>query len=226
MRRLFDMENPFMRAMAVAWDLLALNLLTLVCCLPVITAGAAVTAMHDIVIRIVRQEEAYIVRPFFRSFAANLKKATLLWLLILLAAALLYVDYLAALATVPVLRVGVAAIAVLVLAVSQYAFALLARYENTLRGTLKNAAVLMVSYFPRTLCMAAAAVGLWLLAIRYYRIGAPLLLLFGLSMPCYIDALLLDEVFKKLEPEAEPPAEPSSERPVNESEHFPEDDPA
>lgn len=199
MRRLFDMENPLMRALATACDLLVLNLLALVCCLPAITAGAAITAMNDIVIHIVRQEDSYIVRPFFRSFAGNFKKGTLLWLLLLLTAAVLYFDYLAALAYIPALRVGIAAIAVIVLAVSLYAFALLARYENTLGGTLKNAAVLMVSYFPRTVCMVAAAVGSWLLAVRFYRIGAPLLLLFGLSLPCYVCALLLNGVFQKLD---------------------------
>ena len=199
MRRIFDMENPFMRAMAVACDLLVLNLLSLLCCLPVFTAGAAIAALNDVTIHIVRQEDAGIVKPFFRSFAGNFKKGTLLWLLLLLAAALLYFDYLAALAYIPVLRVGITAIAVLVLAVSLYAFALLARYENTLRGTLKNAAILMVSYFPRTLGMAAASAGFWVLALRFYRIGAPLLLLFGLSLPCYICALLLDGVFVDLE---------------------------
>lgn len=199
MRRLFDMENPFMRAMATACDLLVLNLLALLCSLPAFTAGAAVTALNDVAIHIVRQEDTGIVKPFFRSFAGNFKKGTLLWLLLLVAAALLTLDYMAAMAYIPVLRVGITAIAVLVLAVSQYAFALLARYENTLRGTLKNAATLMVSYFPRTLGMVTASVGFWVLAFRFYRIGAPLLMLFGLSLPCYICALLLDGVFADLE---------------------------
>ena len=185
--------------MAVAYDLLILNLLTLACSLPVFTAGAAVTALNDVTIHIVRQEDTGNVKPFFRSFAGNFKKGTLLWLLLLLAAALLYLDYIAAQAFVPVLRLGVAAIAVLVLAVSLYALALLARYENTLRGTLKNAAVLMISYFPRTLGMVAASVGFWLLCIHFYRIGVPLLLMFGLSLPCYICVLLLDGVFADLE---------------------------
>ncbi len=200
MRRLFDMENPFMRTLALICDLLVLNMLALICSLPAVTAGAAVTALNDVTIHIVRQEEGTgLLKPFFRSFAGNFKKGTLLWLLLLLAAALLYFDYLAALAYIPALRIGIAAIAVLLLAVSMYAFALLARYENTLFGTLKNAAVLMISYFPRTLCMVAAAVGFWVLCVRFYRIGAPLLLLFGLALPCYIFALLLNGVFKKLE---------------------------
>ena len=127
MWRIFDMENPVMRALAVACDLLLLNLLALLCCVPVITAGASITALNDLTIRIVRQEDEYIVRPFFRSFADNFRKATLLWLLVLLAAALLGVDYLAALSYVPALRVGIIAIGIIVFAVALYAFALLAR---------------------------------------------------------------------------------------------------
>ena len=65
-----------------------------------------------------------------------------LQLLLLAAAAILFFDYMAALTYVPPLRLGIAAIAVILLAFSLYAFALLSRYENTLGRTLKNAAVL------------------------------------------------------------------------------------
>ena len=204
MRRLFDMDNPVMKALSVAADLLVLNLLTLLCSLPILTAGAAFTAMSDIVIRLVRQEEGYIVKPFFRSFAGNLKKGSLLGILLLAAAALLYFDYLAALVYIPALRAGIAAIAVIVLAVALYAFPLLARYENTLGGTLKNAATLSVGYFPRTLAMVVCAVGFWVLALRFASFGVPILTMFGLSLPCYVCVLLLNGVFHKLE-NSDPP---------------------
>lgn len=199
MKRLFDMDNPVMRALSVAADLLVLNLLTLLCSLPILTAGAAFTALNDVIIHIVRQEEGYIVKPFFRSFAGNFKKGTVLGILLLAAAVFLYFDYLAALVYIPPLRAGIAAIAVIVLAVAMYAFPLLSRYENTLGGTLKNAATLSVGYFPRTLAMAAFAVGFWALALRFIRYGAPLLMMFGLSLPCYVCVLLLNGVFNKLE---------------------------
>lgn len=199
MWRIFDSENPVMRALGVACDLLVLNLLALLCCVPIVTAGASITALNDIVIRLVRQEDEYLVRPFFRSFAANWKKATLLWLLVLLAAALLGFDYLAALSYIPTLRVGILALGIIAFAVVLYAFALLARYENTLCATLKNAAVLAVAYFPRTLGMLAATVLFWVLCVRFAQIGAPLLLLFGLALPCYLNAMLLNSVFERLD---------------------------
>ena len=199
MKRIFDMDNPFWKALSVAADLLILNLLVLLCSLPILTAGAAITAMNDIVLRMVRQEDGYVVKPFFRAFAANLKKGTLLWMLLLAAAALVYFDYLAAAAYMPALRLPILALAVIVLAVAIYAFALLARYENTFFGMLKNAVILAVGFFPRTLGMVAVTIGLWLLSFRFVGVGAPILLLFGLSLPCYVSILLMNGVFQKID---------------------------
>ena len=93
----------------------------------------------------------------------------------------------------------IAAIGILLLALAMYAFALQARYENTIGGTLKNAVSLAIVYFPRTLGIVVFTLAFWLLAIRFYRIGLPVLVLFGLSLPCYVSSLLLRGVFEKLE---------------------------
>lgn len=199
MRWLFDMENPVMRALSTTADLIMLNLLTILCCLPVVTVGAALTALNTAAIKIVRGEETAPVKDYFRAFRVNFKKGTVLGLIFLLVFAVLIVDYLAAGNAVPILRPVIAAIALLVLMLGQYAFAMLARYENTLRGTLKNALLLSVGYFPRTLAMAVFAVILWLLAIQFLRYGAPILFLFGFSLPSYVTILLLQKVFDNLE---------------------------
>ena len=199
MRWLFDMENPVMRALSTTADLIVLNLLTILCCLPVVTVGAALTALNTAAIKIVRGEETAPVKDYFRAFRVNFKKGTVLGLIFLLIFAVLIVDYLAAGNAVSILRPVIAAIALLVLMLGQYAFAMLARYENTLRGTLKNAILLSIGYFPRTLGMAVFAAALWLLAIQFLRYGAPILFLFGFSLPCYVTILLMQGIFAKLE---------------------------
>ncbi|MCR5089981.1 MAG: DUF624 domain-containing protein [Oscillospiraceae bacterium] len=199
MKWFFDMDNPIMTALSIIADTLILNLLTLLCSLPVITAGAAIAAMNDLTIHIIRREEGSMFRGYFRSFRANFRQATLLWLLILAAAGLLYFDYLAAEIYVPPMRLGIAAIGILLLALVLYAFPLLTRYENSLRVTLKNAASLAVGFFPKTLGMLAFTLVFWLLCIRYIRWGAPVLIMFGFSLPCYVCALLLNPVFAAIE---------------------------
>ena len=199
LRKVFDMEGPIMSGLSATADLLVLNLITLFCCLPVLTAGAAFTALFDQCIRLARGEEGTVAKAFFQSFADNFKKSTLFWLLVLLAVLLLAADYLAALAYVPAFRVGIIAIGLIVLAVTLYAFALLARYENTLLKTLKNAASLAVAFFPLMLAMLFFTVALWVAGIRFFQIGAPVLLMFGLSLPCYVCSILLRGIFDKIE---------------------------
>lgn len=203
MSKLFSSDNPLMRALAVAADLLLVNLLTVVLCIPVVTIGPAFIAMHDIIIRIVRGEEGYIIKPYFQAFAANFKHGALMSLILAVSAGVLYLDYLAASTYIPEMRVGIIALGVIILVISYYAFALFARYENTFGATLKNAAALAVGYFPRTLFMAVCSVGLWFVCIHFYRFGIPILLLLGLSLPCYVNVLLLNGVFRKLEGEEE-----------------------
>ena len=89
--------------------------------------------------------------------------------------------------------------AILVLALVQYAFALMARYENPLFTTVKNAALLAVAYFPRTFLMLMFTIGIWLAGVVFWRILAPVLLLLGFSLPCYVCCQLLGIVFQKLE---------------------------
>ncbi|MBR4548443.1 MAG: YesL family protein [Oscillospiraceae bacterium] len=203
MRKIFDMDNPVMRALSAAADLIVLNFLALLCSLPLVTLGASWAALSETTLRLVRAEEGALWKDFFRAFRANLKKGIPLGLLFLLAAGLLYFDYLAALVYAPPLRVGVAAIAILVLGLAFYAFALLGHFDNTLGRTLKNAVVLAVGYFPRTAGTLVFAASMWMLCIKFWRLLLPVLVLLGLALPVYIASIFFSDVFRKLETPAE-----------------------
>ena len=68
MSKIFDIDSPFMRALTRVADLMILNFLMLLCCIPVITAGAGFTGMHYVLLKMVRNEEGYIARGFFKKF--------------------------------------------------------------------------------------------------------------------------------------------------------------
>ena len=199
LKKLFDLDNPVMQALSTAADLLVLNMLTLLCCLPVVTAGAAWTALHDVVHKIVLHEETYPSRMYFQSFRANLKKGIPLGLIFLVAALVIVMNFFAASVTLPPFRFLSAALGLLLLAVGNYAFALTARFENSLGETLKNAARLAVGFFPRTLGMVVFEMAVYIGCIHFYTFGIPVLFLFGFSVPCYVCALLYGSVFKQLE---------------------------
>ena len=73
-------------------DLCILNIICLVCCIPIVTAGASITAMYYVTLKMVRNEEAYIVRSFFKSFKDNFKQATIINLIMIAVGAVLYLD--------------------------------------------------------------------------------------------------------------------------------------
>ena len=81
MGRFFNLDSPVMVALTKMADLIIVNLLAFFCCLPIITVGASMTALHYVVLKIVRDEECYIVKSFFKSFKENFRQATVIWLI-------------------------------------------------------------------------------------------------------------------------------------------------
>lgn len=206
MGKIFDMDSPVMRILNRVADLLILNILMMVCCIPVITVGASFTAMHYVILKMIRGEEGYLFRGFFKSFVRNFKQATLIWLLMLLMIAVYVGDSVifnySGLTFPRALVIAVVAIGVIVLLIAMYVFPLLARFDNTIRNTLKNAALIAFANLPKTLLMAVFYV--LPLVIGYFSTYSYIFIfMFGISLPAYGAAWLYSGIFKKFEPETE-----------------------
>ena len=80
------------KGMEKVGDLLLVNLLFVVCSLPVVTIGASATAMYYVLGRI-RRQEGTVTKDFFRSFRENFRQATLYWGALLLVALALYWNF-------------------------------------------------------------------------------------------------------------------------------------
>ena len=89
---IFQHDSKFMSALGVMANLMMLNFLTLLLCLPVITAGASLTAMHYVLLKIVKDEEGNIPEQFFRAFKMNFRQATIIWIGMVIIYAAMFVD--------------------------------------------------------------------------------------------------------------------------------------
>lgn len=202
--RIFQPDSPLMEALARMADLVILNIVTMLCCLPVVTAGAALAGMHYVLLKMARDEEGYIVRSFFKSFRENLRQGIALWLIFLAFAGIFLLDMRltgagAAAAGLPfVFRCLLVAFAAYAYAVFLYAFPLLARFRNTVRGTLRNAAILAALALPRTVAMAVVSI-VPVAAIWMFPPVIPVFFFIGFSGPGYLCAFLYSPVFKKIE---------------------------
>lgn len=151
-KALFDPESPFGRGMEKVWQLIILNVLWLVCSLPVVTLGASSTALHAVLFALLRGEDDRIVRRFFAAFGENWKRATAAWLALLPVIALCLFDWRFATLMDSFLwkLLAVAGFQIVGL-ICTFLFALIARYDNTVRNHLRNALLLGVGNLPRLL---------------------------------------------------------------------------
>lgn len=211
--KFFDLDSPLMRILSKFADLMWLNILTMICCIPVVTVGASLTALHYMALKIVRDEECYITRGFFKSFKENFKQATIIWLIMLVLFLILGGDYYiiknSDIEINNVLQTAIMAAGVVILFTFVCVFPFLAKFENTVMNTIKNAFFMSVLQFPKTILMIILYIAPPILAIFFMNIF-PIVFLFGISGPAYLSARLYNKFFKKLEikiEEANAPAE-------------------
>ena len=155
---MFSPDSKLMEIFGRITDLVLLNILFLITCLPVFTIGAATAALYTMCFRLMREEYRGIIKPFFRAVRDNFKTATAAWGLVLLVAvpAMYYLSR--TLQMDGILRctsfVFILILAVVLMAAS-YGFPWISQFENTTVQSLKNALILSLSRLPRTAAILA-----------------------------------------------------------------------
>lgn len=223
MGRLFNLDNPFMLALNKLADLIILNFLTMICCIPVITIGASMTALHYVALKIVRDEETYIIKGFFKSFKQNFKQATIMWIIILLVGGILIGDFVilnkSGIAFPAWIRTALIAIGILFVFANMHTFPMLAKFENTIKGTFKNSLYMGILSLPKTLLMMICWVIPAVIAIYVYP-ALPIVIMLGISGPAFLNALLYNKNFKRFEPQEEVASDEDWTVPVEEEEEL------
>lgn len=185
-----------MKMLSLITDFIILNLLTIIFSIPIITSGAAMTALYTVMGRIVRNE-SYEIKDFFAAFKSCFKQATIAWLLLTVSALAMAVSFVLAgafggTATVVISCVMYVLGAVWLIAFS-WAIPLLSQFDNKAGRTLSNALLLGVANLPRSIIMGVLNLLPW--ALLYFRINlflsAALFWLFlWFSVAAYFNSLL------------------------------------
>ena len=189
-----------MRGLTELTNLLILNILTLVCSLPVVTAGAAITSMHYCIMKMADDEDTHLVSMYFTQFKTNFRSMTPAWLVFFAFGVFLYFDYRAFGdpdgGAGSVALVLIYAALVVYLAMFVWFFPLAARFENSFGAKFKNAIFMAVGALPRTLAMMLVWAVVVFVLTQSYRL-LPLFVLFGISFPAYLSSMLYYPVIKK-----------------------------
>lgn len=205
LRNLFNIDSPLMHFLGKVADLMILNLLFLITCVPIFTIGASLTALHYVTLRMVSDEDSAVSRDYLRSFKQNFRQATIIWLILITFALLITYDirlvwngagYVNTVMKILSIIASVALVMVIL-----YVFAILAKFHNSVKGTIRNAVAISLSAFPRTLSMfmlVAASVALTFYTETTVRWGLLFWLTFGFSAVAYFNSFLLKKTFGNL----------------------------
>lgn len=207
MKGLFNLDSPFAQFMGCLGDLMILNLLFLVSCLPLVTIGAAVTAMAHSVNRILANDEEQPFQTYLKAFKTNFKQATILFGGVLLVAlvfrAWFVVAELCLSGTGEIIMKGILyAIMFRIGIMVIWLFPLQAKFENPLTATLKNAYLLSFRHFLTTL-MVIVITGLLVVVTIFYPVivGYGLLwFLLGFSGLAFVKGILFHRIFQRYMP--------------------------
>lgn len=149
-------DNRFFQFMSRLGDLVMLNLIFIVSCIPIITIGAAISALHTMIDKMSRGHESYIIRGYLQYLKDNFKNSTLMWFVYLFGGIFLLAGgvYLAKNGSSNSwLFIPYTFVTMIFLFSFLYSFALQAIFINTAGQILKNSLLTALRHLPYTLLL-------------------------------------------------------------------------
>ncbi len=198
MSEFFNVDNKFFQGLGKIIDCVCLSLLWVLFSTPIITAGAATTALYYTVNKVIRNNRGYIWGEFWSAFKSNFKQSTVVGLLLLLLYVLMGVDcyimyqYAKAGESYGSFYVVFIVMMALMTVWANYLFPYMARFANQTKLVLKNCALISIANFPWSILLFV----IFLIAlVVFILVPASIFIL-----PCIYMVfanLILEKVFKK-----------------------------
>ncbi|NDO49134.1 DUF624 domain-containing protein [Lachnospiraceae bacterium MD335] len=199
---MFKLDSPLVNFLNKVADILILGVVFMIACIPVITAGAAFTAAYYMGFKMVKNEETYIIKGFFKAFRDNFKQATIIWIFVLLLFGVILADYriilYSGVAFASWIRIAMVSVSLVAALGVVFLFPLQARFQNTVKHTIKNAFLMALSHLPSAILL------ILIYAVPYFLLRLvpqifPLVFLLGFGGIFYFKSFVLLRVFRKYE---------------------------
>lgn len=197
--QIFNVEGPLFAFLNKMADLFVVNILFILCCIPVVTIGASCTAMYTVTLKMVHDKEGYLARSFFQAFKENFRQATTVWCIALFVLFISLADIrifsTSGNEEYRLLLIGAFLLFFVTLLLLLFIFPLLAKFSNSLKQTVKNAFLMEARHLPFTLCiLVISAVPPVITALLPQSMGFVyiLWLLFGFSLTAYANSFFFE----------------------------------
>jgi uncharacterized membrane protein YesL len=177
-------------------DFLVLTVLWAVTSIPVITMGTATTTVYYITLKMIKNQEGYVVPMYFKTFAKLFSETVKAWLLVLVVGGVFGGDiYVCLRLGTPLASMLMAALAVVIfvyLITLLYLFPVMARLDNSIMGYVKAAFYLAIRNFGWSILSLVIAVCYIALGIFVFW---PLLII-SVGLIAYLQSLIYNQIFR------------------------------
>lgn len=199
----FNIDSPLFRFLSKLADIFILNILFLICCIPIITIGASTTALFTVTLKLVKNEEGYIFSGFFKAFKDNFKQSTIIWLIMAFVGIALYIDsrFWFGLGSTLGTVIGTFTYSLIIIyfLIMSCIFPVLAKFDNTIRNTFKFTAFFAVKHLLTSIIVTV--VSIVVLFLVYVSPMALMAMFFvGFGAMAMIDSFFFLRVFKRYYP--------------------------
>ncbi len=153
MNGIFSPDSKFMQLLNRIADIMILNIIYLITCIPLFTIGAATTALYSVCFKLGTEDEGSLLSGYFRAFRDNFKQATILWLILFVLGfnIVFYFFYFFNMQNaLHYVCVPLVTLLLLFAMAASYTFPLLSQFQNTVPKTLRNAAIFCIAFLPRS----------------------------------------------------------------------------
>lgn len=205
LQKFFDFDGKIIGCLNKTGEIILVNIVFLLCCLPVVTVGPALTSLYYATMKSIRRERGGPVKEFFHSMKRTLGKGVIFTIGIMVWAALLWYGRQMAqtgaqgAVTFPVVLYDV--VIVVSVCIIIYLFPVFSRFEMKMTKMIQLSFVMSMRFFPITVIVAAgsALIG-WLLVFKLPI--ACILVVPGVW--CYLVTFLMEKALLHYMPKAKP----------------------
>ena len=203
---IFSLDNGIMRFFSRVYDIVILNIMFIICCIPVVTFGASVTAMYSVTLKMARNEESHIVRGFLKAFKENLKQGAIMGIIAIIIVAFIILDLkiigMIGDNKLNIIKVLCYAVAIWAYIIFLYAFPILSRFSLTIKQVFKNSFIISIVNIKWTILLILLNIP-FVLMLLYSGVAMMLLftilIIFGFSTMALIQSFIFRNIFDKYE---------------------------
>ena len=208
--KIFNPDNIIMSFFSRILDVIVLNFLFIICCIPILTIGSSLAAMYSLTLKMVKNEETHIIRGFFKAFKENFRQGTIVGIIAIIIGIFITIDlriiYTINNDSLKVLQLLCYIVAFWGYIVFLYAFPILARFVHTIKEVFKNSFMISIINFKWTLALILLNAPFVLML--FYSVVSMLLLftimiIFGFSGLAMIQSFIFRKIFEKYEASGE-----------------------